>query len=249
MGKVLRPAALAGALGLAALVITACGGGDDSDPSPTPASATAEERAAAEPILKAASLPGEDLPQGFTFQEDRLLTNEESAEEELHYAGAPTVEDLNRWGQILEYEVSYQREIPQTLTGTTLSLQVTTALYRDSAGAEENFEFVRQQTSDPEYVSAQEQESSEEGEPIRDVSISPISFPGVGDSRMAFELTFTTYAPRFERDLDLVAQLIAIRRGRAIGVIETLAVGSPHPLEEVEDIVRTLDERMKDALK
>jgi hypothetical protein len=147
VGKVLRPAALAGALGLAALVITACGGGDDSDPSPTPASATAEERAAAEPILKAASLPGENLPQGFTFQEDRFLTNEESAEEELDYAGAPTVEDLNRWGQILEYEVSYQREIPQTLTGATLSLQVTTALYRDSAGAEENFEFVRQQTS------------------------------------------------------------------------------------------------------
>ena len=259
MRKAPRYAALLG-LALAGVLLAACGGDDEGEPAstgtavapsptPVPAGSTAEERDAAGPILMAAALLPEDLPEGFTFDEERFLTNEESVDEDLDYPGAATLEDYSRWGQILEYEAEYSRETPPTLTGATLSMQVTTILYRDSTGADESFEFVREQTSDPEYIKAQEQKSAEEGQPIRDVSISPISFPGVGDNRMAFELRFTMYAPNFQRDLDFVAQAVAIRRGRAIGAIETLAVGSPHPLEEVEALARTLDERMKDALE
>jgi hypothetical protein len=242
-----RAAALLAGMALVAVLLVTCGG--DNDATPTPAAPTAEERAAAEPILRAATLPGEDLPEGFTFQAERFLTNEESAAEELDYAGAATVEDFNLWGQILQYEVTYQREIPSTITGATLSVGVTTALFRDSDGAGESFEFVRRQTSDPEYVVALEQQSVAEGDAIRDVVISPISFASVGNDRMAFEATFTAYDPNRDQDLDFISQLIAVRRGRAVGSLVVRAVGSPHPLEEVEDLARALDQRMKDALE
>ena len=246
VGNVLRVAALFVGPGLVAMLLAACGGESEASPTPAPTAPTGEERAAAEPILKAASLPGDDLPQGFTFQGERFLTNEESAAEGLDYAGAPTVEDLNRWGQISEYEVTYQREFPTTLTGATLSLEVTMTIYRDSTGADENFEAVRQQTSGPDYIKALEQAFTEEG---RDISMSPISFATVGEDRMAFEFRYTMYSPNVQRDLDFVEQVIAIRRGRLIGVIDTLATGSPHPLEEVEAMARKLDDRMKTALE
>jgi len=250
-------ASLAG-LALLAVLLAACGGDDEAEPaatsvapSPTsaPAGSTAEERDAAGPILMAAALLAEDLPEGFTFDEERFLTNEEAVDEDLDYSGAATLEDYNRWEQILQYEVTYRRETPPSLTGATLFMQVTTILFRDSAGADESFEFLRQQTSDPEYVKAAERDFAEEGQDVRDLGVSPISFASVGEDRMAFDLTFTMHDPDLDRDLGYVSQLIAIRRGRVIGALQTLAVGSPHPLEEVETLARKLDERMKDALE
>ncbi|HJX61538.1 MAG TPA: hypothetical protein VJ578_03110 [Dehalococcoidia bacterium] len=250
-------ASLAG-LALLAVLLAACGGDDEGEPAatsvapsptPAPAGSTAEERDAAGPILMAAALVAEDMPEGFTFDEEKFLTNEEAVDEDLDYPGAATLEDYNRWEQILQYEAEYSRETPPSLTGATLSIQVTTVLYRDPAGADESFDFLRQQTSDAEYVEAVERDSAEEGQDIRDLEISPISFAGVGEDRMAFEATFTMYDPDRGQDLDFVSQLIAVRRGRAIGALAVRAVGSPHPLEEVEDLARTLDERMKDALE
>src|SRR4030042_2688116 len=108
MRHMVRLAALLGAFGVVAVVLAACGGGDEDEPTPagaaSPAAApigpTAEERAAAEPLLKAAALLAEDLPEGFTFAEERFVTKEQSIGEQLTYSGAPTLEDLNRGGQI-----------------------------------------------------------------------------------------------------------------------------------------------------
>jgi hypothetical protein len=124
---------------------------------------------------------------------------------------------------------------------------VSTILYRDSTGADESLEFIRQQTSDPEYVRALQQAGT--GQELRDLEISPVSFADIGENRMAFEARFKAYDPERGQDLDLVSQLIATRRGRAIGTLVVRAVGSPHPLEEVEDLARALDEHMKDALE
>lgn len=252
MGQVLRAGALVAALASAAVLLAACGGGDNGEPAtptPPPTPPTTEERDAAGPLLMAASLTEEDMPEGFAFAEDRFLTNEESADEELDYPGAATVDDHNRWGQVLTYEIEFTREAPPTLTGATLSVEVSTILYRDSGGAAEAFEFLRQQTSDPAYVEALQQESTAIGAEIRDLEISPVSFAGVAEDRMAFEAKFTAYDPQRGEDLDFVSQLVAIRRDRAIGTLVVRAIGSPHPLEEVEDLARTLDERMKDALE
>ena len=242
-----------------AVLLAACGGGDESEPSQTGvpaspaavASMTAEERAATEALLKAAALRLEDLPSGFTLDEEGFTTNEETAEEQIDNPYAPTLEDLNRFGRILAYEASYSQEVPagSLLEGGTLSLQVTTTVYQDSDGADEAFEFVREQASDPEFLEAFEESFSSPGVDVRDASISPMSFAELGDERLAFEIKVSTHSTDLDQDLDFIAQLVGVRRDRGIGSVTVLAVNSPSPVEELEDLTRTLDERLKDALE
>jgi hypothetical protein len=82
-----------------------------------------------------------------------------------------------------------------------------------------------------------------------DITISPISIADVGDDRLAIEIGASAHSAELSQAFDSVAQFVAIRRGRLIGVLIVRATGSPHPLEEVEDLARALDERMKDALE
>ena len=262
-----------------ALLLVACGGGDDengdNEPSPTattaaagepqataaPASATApaptsaatvEDRPEVETLLKAAALQLEDLPSGYTLDDETFSTNEESAEDESELLGGPTLEDLNRFGRILGYEASYSQEagLSSILEGGTLSLQVTTTLYEDSDGADKAFEFVREQASDPEFVEAFEESfAGSPGVEVRDASISPMSFAELGDDRLAFGIKVSAHSTELDQDFDFIARVVGIRRDRAIGSVTVLAVNESPPEDELEDLARTLDERMKDALE
>lgn len=224
--------------------------------SPTIAAATtaaaAEDRPDVEALLRAAALRLEDLPSGFTLDEEKFTTNEQQAEEGSAHPGGPTLEDLNRFGRILGYEASYSREVSlgSLLAGGTLLLQVTTAVYRDSKGADEAFEFARRQASDPEFLEGfQESLTSSSGVDVRNASVSPMSFAKVGDDRLAFEIKMTAHSPDLDRDLDFVAQLVGLRADRGIGSVTVLAITSPPPVPELENLARTLDERLRDALE
>ena len=242
-----------------AVFLVACGGGEDENKpaatgtsaSPTSASATAaatlEDRAATEALLKAASLQLEDLPSGFTLDDERFTTNEEAAAEQEGNAHAPTLEDLNGFGRILGYEASYSQDV--SATESVLSLQMTTTVYRDSKGAGEHFRFVREQTSDPEFIQSFEDSLASSGVEVKDATISPMSFADVGDDHLALELKVTAHSPDLDADFDVVSQLIGVRRDRGIGAITVTAVGSPESVAELEDLARTLDQRLKDALE
>jgi len=249
----MRFAALLGGLGLLAVVIAACGGGGESEVSPAASAtaASAEDRARAEELLKTAALRAEDLPEGFTLDEETFVTNEESASKEGAFPGAPTLADLNRFGRILGYEAAYHREesLGSPPAGT-VSFLVTTDIYRDSEGAGEHFDLVRGQPSDPGFVKAFEEQFVGSGSvDLRDTSVSPISLADVGDDRMGFEIRFKARDPDLNSELDLVAHLVAVRRGRAIGAATVLAVGSPSPSGEPGDLAQKLDERLKDAFE
>jgi hypothetical protein len=261
-----------------AVLLVACGGGDDGDenePSPTattsaagepqptaaPASpaagsptveATVEDRTEIETLLKAAALQLEDLPSGYTLDDETFSTNEESAEDESELLGGPTLEDLNRFGRILGYDASYSQEagLSSILEGGTLSLQVTTTLYEDSDGADEAFEFVREQASDPEFVDAFEESfASTPGVEVQDASLTPLSFAELGDERLAFEFKVSAHSTDLDQDFDFIARLVGIRRDRLIGSVTILAVNESPSQDELEDLGRTLDERMNDALE
>ena len=243
-----------------AVFLVACGGGDETEPPPTGvpasptavASMTAEERGDTEALLKAAALRLEDLPSGFTLDEEKFSTNEETAEEQKDNPYAPTLEDLNRFGRILAYEASYSQEVsPASLVaGGTLFLQVTSAVYRDSKGAGEALEFVRRQASDPGFAEEFQQNfAGGSGVQVKSATISPMSFAKVGDDRLAFEIKISAHSPDLDTDLDFVGRIVGVQRDRGIDSVTVLAVGSPSPVQELEDLARTLDERMKDALE
>ena len=216
------------------------------------AAATVENRTEVEALLMAATLRLEDLPSGYTLDEEAFTTNEESAEDEGDLLGGPTLEDLDRFGRILGYEASYSQEssLGSLLEGGTLSLQVTTTIYQESDGADESFEWVREQASDPEFVEAFEESfASSPGIEVQDASLTAMSFADVGNDRLAYEFKVSAHSTDLDQDIEFIAHLVGVRRDRLIGSVTVLAVNEASPVEELEDVARTLDERMKDALK
>jgi len=216
------------------------------------AAPTVEDRAEVEALLMAATLRLEDLPTGYTLDDEAFTTNEESAEDESDILAGPTLEDLNRFGRILGYEASYSQEssLGSLLEGGTLSLQVTTTLYQESDGADDAFEFVRDQASDPELVEAFEESfASSPGVEVQDASLTAMSFAELGDERLAYEFKVSAHSTDLDQDIEFIAHLVGVRRDRLIGSVTVLAVNEASPVEELEDVARTLDERMKDALE
>ena len=253
----MRFLALLGVLGLVA-VTTVCGGGDETEapatstPTAAPsavASMTAEERAATETLLKAAALQAEDLPSGLTLAEENFTTNEDEAEQENILPGAPTAEDLSRWGRILGYQASYSPDTQAIATGATLSFLVETDVYRDSEGAEEHFQVISQQPSDPAFITWFQEDAKAAGADVQDAVVSPLPFIEVGDNQMAFELRLSAYYADSDQEVNLITQIIGIRRDRALGFITMITLDSPSPVGVLEDLTRTLDQRMKDALE
>jgi len=215
------------------------------------AAATVEDRDEVEALLKAASLQPEDLPEGYTLDEESFTTNEESAADATG-PGEATLEDLNGFGRILGYEASYSQEagLSTLLEGGTLFLQTTTTVYEDSDGAEEHFQFVEDQASDPEFIDAFEESfASGSGVEVSDASISEISFAEVGDERLGYEVKVSAHSTDLDQDFDFVGQIVGVLRGRMIGSITVVGINSSTPMEELEDLAGTMDERMKDALE
>ena len=233
---------------LAAVLLTAaCSSGNETEPSPTVAATgpAAVEGSAAEALLKTVSLGAKDLPDGFTLVDERYITNTEAAGEG-DTSSAFTVEDLDRMGRILGYESVYSRE---GATGGTLLLLLTTTIYRDQAGAVEGFDLLRQQPSDPEVLKALQESLTGSDLDVQNASISPLSFPEVGDDRIAYELKTNVHIPDLNTNVDQFTHFVDIRRGRGIGSIAAVAVGSPPSAQDLESLARKLDERMKDALE
>ena len=243
-----------------AVLLVACGGDDETESPSTGvpaspaavASMTADERAETEALLKAAALQLEDLPSGFTLDEEVCSTNEETAEEQKDNPYAPNLEDLNRFGRLLSYEASYSQEVTAgaLATGGTLFLQVASAVYRDSEGAAEALEFVREGASDPGFAEEFQQNfASSSGVQVKSATISPMSFAKVGDDRIAFEIKILARSPGVDTDLDFVGRIVGVRRDRIIDSVTVLDLGPASPVEELEDLARTLDEHLKDALE
>jgi hypothetical protein len=215
------------------------------------AAATVEDQAEVEALLKAAALRPEDLPEGYTLDEEKFTTNEESVAETAG-PGEATLEDLNGFGRILGYEASYSQEagLSTLLEGGTLFLQTTTTVYQDSDGAKEHFGFVRDQASDPEFVDNFEKSFADSpGVEVSNASISEISVADVGDERLGYEVKVSAHSTDLDQDFDFVGQIIGVRRDRIIGAITVVGINSSTPTDQLNDLASTMDQRMKDALE
>jgi hypothetical protein len=159
---------------------------------------------------------------------------------------------MNRFGRILGYEATYSQEasLSTLQDGGTLFLQATATAFQNSAGADEGFEFVRDQASNPEAVETFKQSfASSAGVEVRDASISPMSIAEVGDNRLAFEIKVSAHSTDLNQDFDFIAQLVGVRRDRVIGAVTAVSVNAPSPGMELDGLAQTLDEHLKAALE
>jgi hypothetical protein len=250
-----------------AMLAVACGGEGEPTPSGSPAaspSATeqasptwpaasptlpAETRAELEALLRSMCLKLEDLPSGFTLQEERFTTNEEAARDYLD-GEEQGLADYTRWGRLLGYEATYSTEVSlATLaTGGTIYIAVRPTLFEDSKGASEAMEKAKERLSDPEEK-ARFVEDFRKDSNWEDVELAPMSFAQVGDDSTAFQLTGKVSLSESAVGVTAVAQVVAIRRGRGNGMVIVSAIQGPSPIQELEAMVRKLDQRMKEALE
>lgn len=210
-------------------------------PSPT---LPAEIRAELEALLKAAALQVDDLPSGFSFEEEEFATNEEAA------SGDPIdpqqrLRDFGKWGRLLGYKVSYGKDAGLgALAGGTVSITVQVAIYRDVQGAQAFIAASHERIENPE-LAAKVASSFEDGD-FRNATISRMSFAPIGDATVAWELTAE---PTLGMASRAVVQDVIISEGRVVGIVSTIAMNSPSPSEELEGLVRKLHDGIEATLK
>jgi len=230
-------------------------------PSPkTPESArlpgASDKPPASSVVYPAASLPPEDLPEHFRFQYGEFTTNGRHIIDMKSLLKEPgslrvTQEELDCWGRILGYTANYAKF--EGMGRGTASLLVVVDLFRDSGGAGQYFAWLTRDLSDPEasatWKRAQDWGGSI-GQEWQDVSASPMTFPPIGDERIAAVMAAAVhydYDPNL--DYKYAAKAVAFRSGRAVGTITITGEDSVPRTKELERLARTLDERMKDALE
>ena len=219
-----------------------CGGGGEEGPSAT---AVPVDRPTLEAMLRSMALTLDDLPAGFVLQEEAFTDNEEAAETDPLGKQAALAR-LDEWGRLLGYEAIYMTNDPlgTFIKGGTAMVTVSLNIFRTSEGAAAGMEWGRQVAADPsQSIALFPGVISIEGEPM--------SFPTIGDETLAARFTGTLRPQDMavNVDVDFVAHMVAIRRGRATAHIVVGAIGGATPGQEVEDIIRTLDERLAQALQ
>jgi hypothetical protein len=221
---------------------------EETGVAPT-AEGTVENRDEVEALLKAASLKLEDLPEGFVLDQDEFTTNDE-ASVEAGGVNQPTLEDFENWGRVLGYDATYSDPdaLTSLLEGGTLSLTVSTTLYEDSDGAGQALDYVRDQAEDPQFLQDFEDTIASATMEVQDASIDPISLANLGDDRQAYEMSIKAHSTDLNEDFEFIAQLMGIRRDRLIGAVTLITINTSPPEGQLEDLARTLDGRMDDAL-
>ena len=221
-----------------------CSGGGEQGPSAT---AVPVDRPTLEAMLRRMTVTVEDLPSGFVLQEPgELFTDNEEAAETDPAGKQAALDRFDQWGRLLGYEATYMTNDPlgTFIKGGTASVTVSLNIFRTSEGAAAGMEWGRGIAADPsQSIALFPGVISIEGEPM--------SFPSIGDETLAARFTGTLRPQDMavNVDVDFVAHMVAIRRGRATAHIVVGAIGGATPGQEVEDIIRTLDERLGQALQ
>jgi hypothetical protein len=217
-----------------------CGGGGEG-------SAVATDRPTLEATLRSIAPTLEDLPAGFVLQDpgELFTDNEEAAATDPEGVQA-ALDRYNEWGRLLGYTASYMTNDPvgTFMKGGTASVTVSLAIFRTAEGAADAMEWGRGVVAEPgQNMALFPGVISLEGEPM--------SFPSIGDETLA--ATFTgTIRPQgmdVQIDVDFIAHMVAIRRGRATAYIIVGAIGGATPGPEVEQIIRILDARLVEAVQ
>jgi hypothetical protein len=264
--------ALVIALAVGALVIgVACGDGEDEEgqagptataqadtptvtaETPTAAAAATPalaDRAELEALLKSMALALEDLPSGFTLEEEKFETNEEAA---VDYPDGVEqgLANYARWGRLLGYQATYSTEVSLAtlMAGGTVYIMVGTTLYEKPGGASEAMAEGKGRLLDSEEQAKLLEEFKKDNPSWKDPQFAPMSFADVGDDTFAYQLTGKVSTTEPGLEVAAVGQFVVVRRGRAIGTVVLAALQGPSPMQELEAMVRELDERMKDALE
>lgn len=225
---------------LAVAVGVACGGGGgggDGGAEPTP------DRPAVEAMLRDISLKVEDLPAGFTLTGESFSDNEQAAADDPE---GPTKakERLDGWHRLLGHDASFMVADPfgTFQKGGTALITASVNIFADEQGAAEALQWGRDLLSNPAEAAAFIPN-------VSDLQGGPISFPTIGDETIASEFTGIVQPEGIQIKIDFIAHIVAIRNGKGVANVVVAAIGGAKPGPEVEQIIRTLNDRLGQTLR
>jgi hypothetical protein len=226
------------------IVGVGCGGGGGGGASAT---AVPTDRPTLEATLKKMALLVEDLPPGFVLQDPgELLTDNKEAAEVDTTGRLASLTRLDEWGRLLGYQASYMTNDPlgTYINGGDATVTLSLSIFRTPEGAAAGMEWGRGVATDTSQAIGLIPG-------VIALEAKPMSFPTIGDETLAAEYkgTIRPQGMDVQIDVDFVAHLVAIRRGRATAQLLVAAIGGATPGQEVENMIRTLDERMAQALQ
>ena len=123
----MRHCLLLGAGLLAVAILAACGGDGDGG----------ESEGSLGQALRRMVLQAEDLPQGFVQRDELITTNEYQAS--LSADPEARKDQLENWGRLLGYEVTYQPAGAVAQESPVQGINVSSSLYRTEEGASDAF--------------------------------------------------------------------------------------------------------------
>jgi hypothetical protein len=221
------------------LVGVGCGGGGEGS------SAVPTDRPTLEATLRSVAPTLTDLPSGFVLQNEKFTDNEEAAATDAEGAQAALAR-FDSWGRLLGYDATYMTNDPlgTFMKGGDAMITVSLNIFETPEGAAAGMQWGREVATDPSRLP-----SLIPG--VISIESETMSFPTIGDETLAARFTGTIRPENVELqvDVDFVAYLVAVRQGRGTAHIIVGAIGGATPGPEVEDIIRTLDERLAQALQ
>lgn len=218
---------------LVAMAMAACGGDGEPDLTARPIS---------DADLGTMAVYEVDLPQDFAgfvrTTESGFKTNEQSAEG--HFDPADEANDLELFGQVREYIRAYglppvDGQIPQ---GEALSLVSSARLFGDAQGASDYLE--------DEFADIE----GSVGKDVGDVTIEEVErfgVSGIADETAGVRATVVYRDDESER-LTYATQ-VSFRRGRLLLSIAVVRTNDKDVSAELEDLARSLDERIQVVLE
>jgi len=212
------------------LVAAACGGGEET-PSPTPSPVPPEMK----DQLKQMVLQADDLPAGFEPVDEAFSTNEESAASADDPQGH--LADLERWGRILGYEVTYESSAP-AVSGQTMLFSVysTVSIYQSNEGASASLADAVAVARTTDW-------------PVRFAGAENVEMKEVPISGLADEASWLRITEKGNTGEQVFAfDIVMLRQGPGRGMLQVGSFGTEESEKMVEQLARAQVDRMRSAL-
>jgi hypothetical protein len=214
------------------LVAAACGGGGGEEtPSPTPSPVPPEVK----DQLKQMVLQADDVPAGFNLVDEAFSTNAESAasadDPEGHLA------DLERWGRILGYEVTYETSAP-AVAGQTMFFSVysTASIYQSNEGASASFADAVEVAKTTDW-------------PVHFAGAENVEMTEVPISGLADEASWLRISEKGNTGEQVFAfDIVMLRQGPNRGMLQVGSFGTEESKQIVEQLARVQADRMRSAV-